>query len=154
MDIKIRKATPQDLPVLLDFEQRLIAVERPMDISLEQRKKINYYDIGSFIESDKAELYVGTIEDEIIASGYGLIKKNDAKFSHRKYGYIGFIYVKDEFRGQGISKLIINAICNWFRTKKIVEVKLTVYEENPSAIKAYEKLGFKKNLIEMLYYLK
>jgi len=154
MDIKIRKATPKDLPVLLDFEQRLIAVERPMDISLEQHKKINYYDIGSFIESDSAELYVATIKDEIIASGYGLIKRNDAKFSYRKYGYIGFIYVKDEYRGQGISKLIFNAIFNWFRTKKIVEVKLTVYEENPSAIKAYEKLGFKKNLIEMLYYLK
>jgi len=154
MSVKIRKATLKDLPVLLDFEQRLIGVERPMDISLEQDKKINYYDIGSIIESDLAELYVATIEDEIIASGYGLIKRNDAKFSYRKYGYIGFIYVKDEHRGQGMSKLIINAIFNWFRTKNIVEVKLTVYEENPSAIKAYEKLGFKKNLIEMLYYLK
>jgi ribosomal protein S18 acetylase RimI-like enzyme len=154
MSIKIRKATPKDLPVLLDFEQRLIAVERPMDISLEQHKEINYYDIGSFIESDTAELYVATIDDEIIASGYGLIKRNDAKFSYPEYGYIGFIYVKNEYRGQGISKLIFNAIFNWFQTKKIVEVRLTVYEENPSAIKAYEKLGFKKNLIEMLHYLK
>lgn len=154
MSTIIRKATPKDLPILLDFEQRLIAVERPMDISLEQHKKINYYDIGSFIESDSAELYVATINNEIIASGYGLIKRNDAKFYYREYGYIGFIYVKDEHRGQGISKLIINAIFKWFRTKKIEEVKLTVYEENPSAIKAYEKLGFKKNLIEMLHYLK
>jgi ribosomal protein S18 acetylase RimI-like enzyme len=154
MSIKIRKATLKDLPILLDFEQRLIAVERPMDISLEQRKKIHYYDIGAFIKSDSAELYVATIEDEIIASGYGLIKRNDAKFSYQEYGYIGFIYVNDEHRGQGISKLIIDAIFNWFRIKNIVEVKLTVYEENPSAIKAYEKLGFKKNLIEMLYYLK
>lgn len=154
MSIKIRKATPKDLPVLLDFEQRLIAVERPMDISLEQHKKIHYYDIGSFIESDSAELYVATIENEIIATGYGLIKRNQPEFSYREFGYVGFIYVKDEYRGQGISKLIFNAIFNWFRTKNIVEVKLTVYEENPSAIKAYEKLGFKKNLIEMLYYLK
>ena len=154
MSIKIRKATPKDLPVLLDFEQRLIAVERPMDISLEQNKKINYYDIGSFIESDSAELFVATIENEIIASGYGQIKRNQPEFSYREFGYVGFIYVKDEYRGQGISKLIFNAIFNWFRTKNIVEVKLTVYEENPSAIKAYEKLGFKKNLIKMLYYLK
>lgn len=154
MYIKIRKATPEDLPVLLDFEQQLIAVERPMDISLEQHKKISYYDIRSFIESDSSELYVAIIKDEIIASGYGQIKRNHAKFKHREYGYIGFIYVKDEYRGQGISKLIFNAIFNWFRTKNIVEVKLTVYEENPSALKAYEKLGFKKNLIEMLYYLK
>ena len=154
MCIKIRKAIPKDLPVLLDFEQRLIAVERPMDTSLEQHKKINYYDLGSFIESDSAELYVATVQEEIIASGYGLIKRNQPKFSHSEFGYIGFIYVKDEYRGQGISKHIFDAIFSWFRTKNIEEVKLTVYEENPSAIKAYEKLGFKKNLIEMLYYLK
>ena len=153
MNIKIRKATLEDLPVLLNFEQQLIAVERPMDISLEQHKKINYYNIKTFIESQSAELYVATLDNEIIASGYGLIKQNPPHFSHNKYGYIGFIFVKDEHRGQGIIKLIFNAIFNWFKSKNIIEVKLTVYEENPSAIKAYEKLGFKKNLIEMLHYL-
>ena len=153
MNIKIRKATPEDLTILLDFEQQLIAVERPMDISLEQHKRINYYDISAYIDSETAQLYVATNENEIIASGYGLIKKNDPKFAYREHGYIGFIFVKDEFRGIGISKLIIKAIFDWFRTKNIKEVKLTVYEENPSAIKAYEKLGFKKNLIEMLHYI-
>ena len=153
MNIKIRKATPEDLSILYDFEQQLIAVERPMDISLEQHKRINYYDISAYIDSETAQLYVATIENEIIASGYGLIKKNHPKFAYREHGYIGFIFVKDEFRGRGISKLIFKAIFDWFRTKNIKEVKLTVYEENPSAIRAYEKLGFKKNLIEMLHYI-
>ena len=153
MNIKIRKATQEDLPVLLDFEQQLITVERPMDISLEQHKKINYYDIRTFIDSKIAQLFVAIIKDEIIASGYGLIKQNPSKFAFREHGYVGFIYVKEEYRGRGINKLIFEAIFNWFRTKNIIEVKLTVYEENPSAIRAYEKLGFKKNLIEMLHYL-
>lgn len=153
MNIKIRKATPEDLSILLDFEQQLIAVERPMDISLEQHKRINYYDISAYINSETAQLYVATIANEIIASGYGLIKNNETKFAYREHGYIGFIFVKEEFRGRGISKLIFKAIFDWFRTKNIKEVKLTVYEENPSAIKAYEKLGFKKNLIEMLHYI-
>lgn len=154
MSIKIRKAISKDLPVLLDFEQRLIAVERPMDISLEQHKKINYYDIGEFIKSDKAQVFVATSNSEIVGSGYGLIKLNKNHFAHKEHGYVGFMFVKNKFRGKGISKLVLNAIFDWFKTRNIIEVRLQVYEKNPSAIKAYEKVGFEKSLIEMLYYLK
>ncbi len=153
MDIKIRKATLNDLDILLNFEQQLISIERPMDVSLEQEEKINYYDISEFITSDKATLYVAINDDEIIGSGYGLIRQNKSKFAQKEHGYIGFIYVKDEYRGHRISKDIFNAIFDWFRSKNIIEVRLTVYEENPYAIKTYEKIGFKKNLVEMLHYL-
>lgn len=153
MNIKIRKATIADLPTLLDFEQQLIRVERPMDISLEQEKKINYYDIGAFIKSEKAEVFVAITDTKIIGSGYGLIKNNDSKFKHPIYGYVGFMFVTDGHRGKGVSKLILNEIFGWFKTKNITETRLKVYEENPSAIKAYEKAGFEKNLIEMVHYL-
>jgi len=153
MEIKTRKATLKDLDFLLDFEQQLIAVERPMDPSLEQHKKITYYDISEFITSEIAEVFVATISEKIVGCGYGLIKQNNSKFSQKEHGYIGFIYVEKKYRGNGINKYIFNAIFDWFRSKNIIEVKLTVYEENPYAIRAYEKIGFKKSLIEMLHYL-
>ena len=153
MNIKIRKAIVADLPTLLDFEQELITVERPMDFSLEQEKKIHYYDIAAFIKSNKAEVFVAIEEGEIIGSGYGLIKNNDSKFKHSIHGYVGFMYVLEKYRGKGISTLILNHIFNWFKTKNITETRLQVYEKNPSAIKAYEKVGFEKNLIEMIHYL-
>lgn len=153
MDIKIRKATLDDLQVLLSFEQQLIDVERPMDSSLEQKKKINYYDIPKFITSTTAEMFVAIDKNEIVGCGYGLIKENKSKFSQKKHGYIGFIYVKDEYRGNRISKSIFEAIFNWFRLNNIKEVRLTVYQKNLPAINAYEKIGFKKSLVEMLYYL-
>lgn len=154
MNIHIREATLDDLPVLLNFEQELIAVERPMDPSLVKDRKINYYDIGAFIKSKDAEVFVALLNNEIVGSGYGLIKQHPPKHLHKTYGHIGFIFVQDSHRGKGISKLILNRIFEWFKTKNIIEVKLQVYDKNPSAIKAYEKVGFEKNLIEMLYYLK
>lgn len=153
MNIKIRKATLNDLDVLLNFEQQLIDVERPMDPSLEQKKKINYFDIPEFITSDTAEMYVAIVDNKIVGCGYGLIKQNKSKFAQKKQGYIGFIFVKEEYRGKGVNKCIFEAIFNWFKTKGIIEVRLSVYEKNPRAIKAYEKIGFKKNLVEMLHYL-
>jgi len=153
MSIFIRTAVLKDLPVLLDFEQQLINVERPMDISLEQHKKINYYDIGEFIKSDQSEVFVAIKDNEIVGSGYGLIKENKPHFSERKFGHVGFMFVRQEYRGQGISSLVLEAIFNWFKTKNIRETRLQVYPNNPNAIKAYEKVGFKQNLVEMLHYL-
>jgi GNAT superfamily N-acetyltransferase len=153
MDIKIRKATLNDLDVLLSFEQQLIDVERPMDPSLEQEKKINYFDIPEFITSDTAEMYVALVDNEIVGCGYGLIKQNKSKFTQKEQGYIGFIFVKAAYRGKGVNKYIFEAIFDWFKTKGIIEVRLSVYEKNPRAIKAYQKLGFENNLVQMLYNL-
>ena len=153
MHSKIRIATLDDLDILNDFLQKLIQVERPMDVSLEQVKHITYYDISEFIKSKNSKLFVATINDEIVGSGYGLIKQNKNYFTHKEYGYVGFMFVKENHRGKGISKLLLNEIFRWFKTKNIIETRLQVYQENPSAIKAYEKVGFKKNLIEMLHYL-
>jgi ribosomal protein S18 acetylase RimI-like enzyme len=37
----------------------------------------------------------------------------------------------------------------WATTHRISELRLEVYAENLSAIKAYEKVGFQKHMIEM-----
>ena len=153
MIVNIRKASLSDLSVLDDFLQQLITVERPMDPSLEQEKHITYYNISEFITSNDAALYVAAIHDEIVGCGYGLIKKNKPHFAYKKHGYVGFMFVKDEHRGKGISKKILSAIFEWFKSRGIKETRLQVYQDNPSAIKAYEKVGFKKNLVEMLHYL-
>ena len=153
MEVKIRKAIVEDLDILNDFLQQLIQVERPMDISLEQIKHITYYDISELIKSPTSELFVATVNNKIVGSGYGLIKQNKSHFAQKEHGYVGFMFVKNEFRGKGISKLILNLIFDWFRSRNIKETRLQVYEKNPRAIKAYEKVGFEKNLIEMLHYL-
>ncbi len=153
MEVKVRKATLSDLDILNDFLQLLIQVERPMDESLEQEKHITYYDISEFIKSNDAELFVATINNEIVGSGYGLIKQNKNHYAYKEHGYVGFMFVKEEHRGKGISKLILTTIFDWFKSRGIKETRLEVYQENPSAIKAYEKVGFKKNLIKMLHYL-
>ena len=153
MSVEIRKAKLSDVPVLEDFLQELIKVERPMDISLEQEKPIKYYEVSEFIGSADAELFVACDGDEIVGSGYGQLRKNKAYYGEKEHGYVGFMFVKEAYRGKGISKSILSVIFNWFRSRGIKETRLTVYEKNPSAIKAYEKAGYTKNLIEMLHYL-
>lgn len=144
----LRKATLDDLTTLLDFEQGLIRVERPMDPTI-QEGKISYYDIGAFIVAEDAEVIVAEFEGNIVASGYARIKDDRPYLKHDKQGYLGFMFVTDLHRGKGLNKLIVEELIQWCRNNAIYEIRLDVYQDNPQAIKAYEKAGFKKHMITM-----
>ncbi|WP_299215496.1 GNAT family N-acetyltransferase [uncultured Aquimarina sp.] len=144
-----RTATLEDLPVLLHFEQGIIEAERPIDITLKTNEKINYYDLSEYIKADHTEVVVVEADGEVVGSGYGQIRDRKKYFKQEKLGYIGFMYVKETFRGQGISQQIIKYLSDWFAAKGINEMQLDVYDQNPRAIRAYEKAGFEKYLVRM-----
>ena len=101
------------------------------------------------IDSAESEVIVAEIDNEIIASGYVKYKSASPYLKHTHYGYLGFMYVKPEYRGQRINKQIIDELKKRSRTNNITELRLDVYNDNDSALKAYEKAGFKKHLINM-----
>lgn len=148
MEPVIRKATLDDLPVLLEFEQGLIAAERPMDPTIRDGD-INYYDVRDFIREGDAELLVADLNGEIVASGYARIKGDRHYLKHDRIGYLGFMFVPEQHRGNGYNGLILAALIDWCRTRKLDEIRLDVYDVNESAIQAYEKAGFVKHLINM-----
>ncbi len=144
----IRKANLDDLSVLLMFEQGLIEAERPMDPTIKDGK-ISYYDISLLIKNDNSDVFVVEIDNEIVASGYAKILDDRPYLKHDKQGYLGFMFVPEKHRGKGLNKLIMDALVNWCKERKVYELRLDVYDSNEPAIKAYEKAGFKKHLINM-----
>ena len=62
---------------------------------------------------------------------------------------MGMMYVLPEFRGQGINKKIIDGLIAWGKTQGVTEFRLEVYTENEGAIRAYQKAGFSKHMVEM-----
>lgn len=148
MDSKVRKAQISDLPVLYEFMQGLIKAERPMDPTI-QDGNISYYNLSEFILGEDSELFVVEKDKEILASGYAKIKDDRHYLKHKKQGYLGFMFVPEEHRGNGYNKLIIDALLTWCKNKGVNEIRLDVYDVNHPAIRAYEKAGFKKHLINM-----
>jgi len=144
-----REATEQDLEILLQFEQGIVAAERPFNSTLIEGE-IHYYDLKHLIQSPDATVIVTEENDEIVASGYALIKKSEKYYNQfEKYSYLGFMYVKPEHRGKGINKVITDELVSWSKSRGISEVRLDVYAQNESAIKAYEKAGFEPHLLTM-----
>ena len=144
----VRLATKNDLATLDIFMDRLVEAERPMDVTIKDGKVI-YYDLEGFILLEDAVLYVAELNGELVASGYAKIKKDRIYLKHEAHAYLGFMYVPEKHRGNGYNKLIIDALLTWSKTRNINEIRLDVYETNPSAIRAYQKTGFKKHLIQM-----
>jgi GNAT superfamily N-acetyltransferase len=144
-----REATDQDLEILLEFEQGVVSAERPFNSTLIEGE-IHYYDLKSLIQSSEATVIVAEENNEIIASGYALIKKAEKNYyQFKEYAYLGFMYVKPEHRGKGINKVITNELIAWAKSRGVTEVRLEVYAQNESAIKAYEKAGFESHILMM-----
>lgn len=146
--VTVRAASLDDLPVLLNFEQEIIKAERPFDVTI-KRGTISYYDIGDMIRDTESYVVVAEAEGKIIASGYAIPKQARHYLNHEWYAYLGFMYTNVAYRGMGINAQIVEELKQWSYAKGFQEIRLTVYNDNVSAIHAYEKVGFKKHIIEM-----
>lgn len=137
-----------DLPTLFEFEQGVIAAERPFDPTLKSGQ-IHYYDIEKMITAPDVELLVAEINNKVVGSGYARIENAKPFLQHNRHAYLGFMYIMPQWRGKGINKKILDALTNWVQQHNITELRLDVYQPNIAAIKAYEKAGFTKHMIEM-----
>ena len=141
-----RKAVEKDLESLFIFEQGVISAERPFDPTL-KNDPIHYYDIQKMMDAEAVELLVAELNGEPVGCGYARIENAKPYLHHSQHAYLGFMYVLPSHRGKGLK--LIDALTLWCKSKNIHELRLDVYYNNDAAIRAYEKAGFTKHMIEM-----
>ncbi|MGB5006376.1 MAG: GNAT family N-acetyltransferase [Ferruginibacter sp.] len=146
--IIIRKAEMKDVATLLVFEQGVINTERPFDPTL-RTTATHYYDIEKMITAPEVELVVAELDNELIGCGYARIEDAKPYLLHAQHAYLGFMYVVPQHRGKSVNKMVIDALSAWSASQHIIELRLDVYHQNESAIKAYEKCGFTRHMINM-----
>ncbi len=151
MEITLRKAAAQDLPILEEFQKKLAVFENSFDRCILKRKDMKAYNLKKMIKSPKVHFLVTKMEGKIIGCGFGEIKKDEEWVAKKYIGYIEFLYVHERFRRKGIGKEIIRNLIAWFKKKGIKDIRLEVYAENKRAMKAYKKCGFQDLIMEMKY---
>ncbi|MFK7922432.1 MAG: N-acetyltransferase family protein [Bacteroidia bacterium] len=148
MNVEIRRAIETEIEILLSFEKGIVEFERPFDNTLKEGE-IHYYDLIELIRSERAEVLVAVVDNEVVGSAYAKIRPAEPYQKYAEYAYLGFMYVKPAFRGQGINQIVVQRLIAWAKSRNLTEVRLEVYDENTIAKKAYAKAGFKPNLLEM-----
>ena len=151
MEIKIRKATSNDLNIIKEFQNQLVEYERPFDSTIPKQGLVEYYNLQLLIESEKVNFLVVEVNEKIIGCGFGEIRSDIEWSSNSLIGYIGLFFIEKEFRNKGISGLIFKELIKWFKENNIKDIRLKVYSENEKAVNAYKKYGFKGHMLEMRY---
>ena len=109
----------------------------------------SYYDLKELIQSPDADIFVVEVDQQLVASGYAKIMEDHPYLKHDKQGYLGFMFVLEDFRGRGYSQQILEALTSWCKNRGVFEIRLDVYSMNQAALRGYEKAGFMSHLIKM-----
>jgi GNAT superfamily N-acetyltransferase len=144
----IRKAKIEELKTLLEFEKGIIEAERPYNPILREIDA-HYYDMSKLLVLPSVAVFVAEHDGEIVASGYVAEKKGEGYMKVERYAYLGFMYVKPEYRGKGVNQKVLDALINWGKKQGLTVFLLNVASKNFPAVKAYEKAGFSSLRNEM-----
>ena len=100
----------------------------------------NWY--PNLIDKDNSQLFIAVYNNEIV--GYAYVKIITSSDSPEIYteASISGIYVKENYRRQGIATKLINEAKKWCINKGVSYLKLNVLEGNRTALNLYKKLGF------------
>ena len=158
--IKIRKARLNDVetistlwPKLVKTQNEIVEKHCPQHLDSFCLKKnsdeIFRDSVRKMIHSKNGLVLLSEIDEKPVGFSTSIIKKNFPIFQLEKFGYIGDIFVREEFRGLGISSNLKDETFKWLRRKGIEKVSLNVLQNNYQAIKVYEKWGFSTIISEM-----
>ena len=100
----------------------------------------NWY--SSFIDKDDSQLFIAANDNEIVGYIYVKIITTSDSSDISTEASISGIYVKENFRKQGIGTKLINEAKKWCINKGVSYLKLNVLEGNRIALNLYKKLGF------------
>jgi ribosomal protein S18 acetylase RimI-like enzyme len=141
--ISIRAANPGDA---IPFrELRLHALQdSPTAFSSDYQRNLShppqYWEDMLTMHADESTIFLAEHNKEMIGMT-GIARGGSPKTRHS--ATIWGVYVRPEWRGLHIAETLIDACFRWARDRKIVGARLGVTTTNTSAIRCYERCGFR-----------
>ena len=146
--LEVRQATADDIDTLNRFQQGVVTAERPFDVTI-QDGPVEYYDIAQMLASEHVRIVVAEAGAQIIGCGFARIEAAKPYLKHAVRGYLGMMYTDPAYRSQSVNRCIIDSLKQWCLSRDVTELRLEVYHDNEAAVRAYEKAGFSKLMVEM-----
>ena len=148
-DIHIRKVQESDINLLIEISLTTFCnsyehLNDPADFKNYIEKAFNKKKILTEIQNPNSQFYFVFNADQLCA--YYKLNFEDAQTEAKgsDYAEIERIYVKQNFKGIGIGRRIINDAISNAKSLNKTSIWLGVWDQNPSAIAFYKHVGFKK----------
>ena len=142
--VEFRFAKPQDIPLILRFIRELADYEGMLDQVVATEELLNQW----LFEKEKAEVILGMKDGGTV--GFALFFHNFSTFLGRAGIYLEDLYVRPEYRGQGMGKKLFKMALSCLDINCIRDRKLCVTYGNEAALRLYESFGFYPFTIDCL----
>ena len=141
--ILIREANPADAPPFRELRLEALR-DSPIEFSADYEKNVNqllqHWQEMLTMQPDESTLFLAEHEDHLI--GMTGVRRGSAPKT-RHSALVWGVYVRPQWRGLHIAEELIKSCLMWAKAREIVIAKLDVGTINQSAIRCYERCGFK-----------
>jgi len=137
----IRPATPDDIPLVLEFIRGLAEYEKLLDQVQVTPGGLR----ASLFPADgapPAHCVIGLVDG--VPAGFALFFYNFSTFLGRPGLYLEDLYVKPEFRGHGLGKALLVYLARVANARGCGRMEWAVLDWNEPAIAFYESLGARR----------
>lgn len=132
----IRKALPEDAPVIHQLIRELAEYEKLLD-----EVKVTINGLEKLLHSKKSFVEILIAEYKLTPVGYALFFQNFSTFLGKPGIYLEDLFVKPEFRGKGIGKALLEHIILLAKQRDCGRVEWSVLDWNKPAIEFYKNRG-------------
>ena len=95
--------------------------------------------------------FVARRESAVAGFLAGRLRAVPGYFGGGQVGFISEVFVAATARKLGVGAKMVSAACSWFKAAKVSRVELQVLLQNESARALYRKLGWRDEVIEMVW---
>jgi ribosomal protein S18 acetylase RimI-like enzyme len=146
-ELVIRLANPEDIPSIEYLDS--LSTSPTRDIHRDMEKYFGSIDPSTH---EHTCIFLAEIRGTACAKAELMLPPADAT---EQIGYVKRVIVDPQYRGKGLARLLMQHLIDFAHTERhLTTIDLHVWEENRSAIRLYESLGFGLQHRELYYRLK
>jgi ribosomal protein S18 acetylase RimI-like enzyme len=150
----LRPATRADLPALGRLGAWLMRIHHEFDRRrfLEPMRDAEQgyaWFLGTQLDQPDARVVVAEDEGRVVGYAYAAIEPRSWQMLLDEAGLIHDVMVDDSARGRGIGTALVDDMLAWMRARGVPRVVLYTAEPNTDAHRIFDRLGFRRTMIEM-----
>ena len=154
MPFVVRRATDADAPALGRLGAMLLRAHYAFDpqrfIAPGSNPERGYeWFLRGQLKEDDAAVFVAEQDRQVIGYVFAALEPISWKELREACGFIHDIVVDDPQRRGGVATALMEAAIEWLRSRGAPRVILGTAERNAVAQRLFEKLGFRRTMIEM-----
>ena len=153
-DFVVRRATKKDLPSIGPLGAALVRAHYSFDEKRFMKPPPDIergyaWFLGTQLKEDDVAVFVAERHDAIVGYLFAGVEPQSWKELREQCGFIHDVLVAPEAQRHGIARALVEAACDWFRSLGMPRVVLGTAERNVAAQRLFERLGFRRTMIEM-----